>query len=85
MLHALASVGPADARLVELLNLPDLPDPVLHAEALGLLRAHPAMDMAKADTRRWAEAARTEIQGLPEVPARAAFEALCEFVVERTG
>ena len=23
--------------------------------------------------------------GLPDVPARAAFEALCEFVVERTG
>jgi heptaprenyl diphosphate synthase len=85
MLHALRSVGPADARLVELLSLPDLSDPVLHAEALGLLRAHPAMDMAKADTRRWAEAARTEILGLPEVPARAAFEALCEFVVERTG
>ncbi len=85
MLHALRSVGPADARLVELLNRPDLSDPVVHAEALGLLRAHPAMDMAKADTRRWAEAARTEILGLPEVPARAAFEALCEFVVERTG
>jgi heptaprenyl diphosphate synthase len=85
MLHALRSVGPADARLVELLNLPDLADPALHAEALGLLRAHPAMDMAKTDTRRWAEVARTEILGLPDVPARAAFEALCEFVVERTG
>ncbi len=85
MLHALRSVGSADARLVELLNLPDLSDPALHAEALGLLRAHPAMDMAKADTRHWAEAARTEILGLPDVPARAAFEALCEFVVERTG
>jgi heptaprenyl diphosphate synthase len=57
----------------------------LHAEALGLLRGHPAMEMAKADTRRWAELARTQILGLPDVPARAAFEALCEFVVERTG
>jgi heptaprenyl diphosphate synthase len=85
MLYALRSAGPGDARLVELLNMPDLSDPVLHAEALGLLRAHPAMEMAKADTRRWAEAARTEILGLPDVPARAAFEALCEFVVERTG
>jgi heptaprenyl diphosphate synthase len=85
MLYALRSAGPADARLVELLNLPDLSDPALHAEALGLLRPHPAMEMAKADTRRWAELARTEILGLPDVPARAAFEGLCEFVVERTG
>lgn len=85
MLHALRSAGPADARLVELLNMPDLSDPLLHAEALGLLRAHPAMEMARADTRRWAEVARAEIRELPDVPARAAFEALCEFVVERTG
>ncbi len=85
ILHALRSAGPGDARLVELLSLPDLADPQLHAEALGLLRGHPAMDMAKVDTRRWAELARTQILGLPDVPARAAFEALCEFVVERTG
>jgi heptaprenyl diphosphate synthase len=85
ILHALRSAGPGDARLVELLSMPDLADPQLHAEALGLLRGHPAMDMAKADTRRWAELARTQILGLPDVPARAAFEALCEFVVERTG
>lgn len=85
MLHALRSAGPADARLVELLNMPDLSDPLLHAEALALLRAHPAMEMARADTRRWAEVARAEIKELPDVPARAAFEALCEFVVERTG
>jgi heptaprenyl diphosphate synthase len=85
MLHALRSAGPGDERLVELLNLPDLSDPALHAEALGLLRAHPAMDKAWADTRQWAELARTEILALPDVPARAAFEALCEFVVGRTG
>jgi heptaprenyl diphosphate synthase len=85
MLHALRTSGPDDGRLVELLNMPDLSDPALHAEALRLLRGHPAMEKAKADTRQWAEAARTEILGLPDVPARAAFEALCEFVVERTG
>jgi heptaprenyl diphosphate synthase len=85
MLHALRSAGPADARLVELLSMPDLSDPLLHAEALALLRAHPAMAMARSDTRRWAEVARAEIRELPDVPARAAFEALCEFVVERTG
>jgi heptaprenyl diphosphate synthase len=85
MLHALRTARPTDARLVELLSLPDLADPELHAEALALLRAHPAMDAAKADTGSWAELARAEILCLPDVPARAAFEALCEFVVERTG
>jgi heptaprenyl diphosphate synthase len=85
VLHALRSAGPGDARLVQLLSLGELTDPVLHAEALGLLRAHPAMQMARADLRRWSDAAREEILALPDVPARAAFEALCEFVVERTG
>jgi heptaprenyl diphosphate synthase len=85
MLHALRVAGPADARLVELLNMGELADPVLHAEALTLLRAHPAMELARADTRQWAERARAEILRLPDVPARAAFEGLCEYVVERTG
>jgi heptaprenyl diphosphate synthase len=85
MLYALRSADPHDGRLSELLSLPDLADAVLHAEALSLLRAHPAMEMAKADTREWAELARGEILGLPDVPARAAFEALCEYVAERTG
>jgi heptaprenyl diphosphate synthase len=84
VLHALRSAGPADARLVELLGA-ELTDPVLHAEALALLRAHPAMNMARADLRQWADLARHEILALPDVPARAAFEALCAFVVERTG
>jgi heptaprenyl diphosphate synthase len=85
MLHALRSAGPGDARLAELLSRGELTDPALHAEALALLRAHPAMEMARSDTRRWALTARDEILALPDVPARAAFEALCEFVVERTG
>jgi heptaprenyl diphosphate synthase len=70
---------------VELLSRGELTDPQLHAEALTLLRPHPAMELARADTRRWAQTAREEILSLPDVPARAAFEALCEFVVERTG
>jgi len=85
MLHALRSAGPGDARLVELLNRGELTDPALHAEALALLRAHPAMEMARVETRRWAQKARQEILALPDVPARAAFDGLCEFVVERTG
>jgi heptaprenyl diphosphate synthase len=85
MLHALRSAGPGDQRLVELLSRGELTDPQLHAEALTLLRGHRAMELARADTRRWAETAREEILALPDVAARAAFEALCEFVVERTG
>ncbi|HEY2505762.1 MAG TPA: polyprenyl synthetase family protein [Streptosporangiaceae bacterium] len=85
MLYALRKAEPDDARLLELLALPDLTDPGLHAEALTLLRAHPAMAEARAETKRWAEQARAEILGLPDVPARAAFESLCEFVVARTG
>jgi heptaprenyl diphosphate synthase len=84
MLHALRSSRPSDARLVALLRSGELADPALHAEALALLRTHPAMEMARADARRWAGIARDEILALPDVPARAAFEALCEFVVERT-
>jgi heptaprenyl diphosphate synthase len=85
MLHALRSARPSDARLVELLSSGKVTDPGLHAEALALLRAHPAMELARADLRHWARVARDEIMALPDVPARAAFEGLCDFVVERTG
>ncbi len=85
VLHALGSGRPGDARLKDLLVSADLTDPGLHAEALGLLRANPAMAEARADLRHWAAVAREQIAGLPDVPARAAFEGLCDYVVERTG
>jgi geranylgeranyl pyrophosphate synthase len=85
VLHALRSTDPQDGRLHELLRSADLTDPLLHAEALALLRAHPAMEAARADLRQWAGTARDQIAGLPGVPARLAFEALCDFVVQRTG
>ncbi len=85
VLHALRSSRPGDARLRELLESADLTDEALHAEALGLLRNHPAMQQARADLRRWADLAREQIAGLPDVPARAAFEGLCDYVVDRTG
>jgi heptaprenyl diphosphate synthase len=94
VLHALAppAAGPpaagspvaGDARLRELLSQDGLTDDSEHAEALALLRAHPAMDAARADLRRWSDAARAEIAGLSDVPARRAFEVMCDFVVERT-
>jgi heptaprenyl diphosphate synthase len=85
MLHALRSSRPQDARLVELLRSGELTDQARHAEALALLRAHPAMQTARDDLRYWSQVARKEILALPDVPARSAFEALCDFVVERTG
>jgi heptaprenyl diphosphate synthase len=94
VLHALAPAthGPpapgspaaGDARLRELLSREGLTDDSEHAEALALLRAHPAMDAARSDLRRWSDAARNEIAGLPDVPARRAFEIMCDFVMERT-
>jgi heptaprenyl diphosphate synthase len=85
VLYALGSSRPEDARLRDLLASADLTDPGLHAEALGLLRVNPAMAEAQADLRRWAAVAREQISGLPDIPARAAFESLCDYVVERTG
>jgi heptaprenyl diphosphate synthase len=81
---ATGSPGAGDARLRELLARDGLTDDVEHAEALALLRGHPAMDAARADLRRWSDAARSEIAGLPDIPARHAFEVMCDFVVERT-
>jgi heptaprenyl diphosphate synthase len=85
VLHALRAAGPGDERLRELLLGADLTDESLHAEALRLLRSHPAMEAARADLRSWVKVARDEISALPDVPARAAFEALCDYVVDRTG
>jgi len=73
-----------DARLRELLSRDGLTDDAEHAEALALLRSHPAMEAARADLRRWSDAARGEVAGLPDIPARRAFEIMCDFVMERT-
>jgi heptaprenyl diphosphate synthase len=86
VLYALRSADPADARLHSLINDPaGLADEELLAETLTLLRAHQGMADARADVLSWANEARTEIMALPDVPARAAFLAMCDFVVKRTG
>ncbi len=82
-LLALASPDPADGRLRELLAGP-LPDDTDHAEALGLLLAHPAVDQARMEALRWADAARETLAPLPDIPARRALERLCDFVVDRS-
>ncbi|HEX6470575.1 MAG TPA: polyprenyl synthetase family protein [Streptosporangiaceae bacterium] len=83
VLHALRSSDATDARLRELLTS-DLSDDARHAEALALLRAHPAMDHARADLRRWVDDARAELATLPDAPAKDAFIALCDYVLTRT-
>jgi heptaprenyl diphosphate synthase len=78
-----SSRAPADQRLLALLDS-DLTDDALHAEALALLRAHPAMQAASDDLRRVADDARSVLAPLPAGPVRAALESLCDSVVTRT-
>jgi len=83
-LLALASGDPADAHLQRLLTS-DLGDDARHAEALALLRGSAAVDAARAYVARRADDARADLTGLPDIPARAALEALCDLVVTRSG
>jgi heptaprenyl diphosphate synthase len=80
-----AAPSAADTRLRWLLGEADLADEALLAETLSLLRGHPALEESRADVLTWAQGARNEIMALPDVPARAAFLALCDFVEKRTG
>ena len=82
VLLALRSTDPADVRLRSLLSKP-LVDDAEHAEALTLIRVHPAMDEARAYVRAESNAARALLDKLPEQPARAALEALCDAVATR--
>jgi geranylgeranyl pyrophosphate synthase len=85
VLHALRAPGPGGERLTELLTAADLTDDALHAEALALLRAHPAMAAARTDLRSWAKIAQDQITALPARPVRDAFETLCDYLMVRTG
>ena len=82
-LIALASEDPVDARLQELLSRP-LPDDAEHAEALALLRAHPAVMEARKEAHGWSDSAREVLDGLPAGPARDVLALLCDYVVSRT-
>ena len=80
-----ADPSATDVRLRWLLDEADLTDEALLAEALTLLRGHPAMKESRADVLNWVHEARVSISALPDGPARAAFLALCDFVEKRTG
>jgi heptaprenyl diphosphate synthase len=83
VLMARAAADPADARLVELLD-GDLDDDERLAEALGLLRAHPALDEARAYVVARAAEAKALLVALPEGPVRSALEAFADVVAVRS-
>jgi len=88
------SIDPADDHLKELISSgSDLRDDALHAEALGLLRVHPAMHEARERTNAMAREAQELLtplaSGFPaDSPAHdsiTALSALVESVVNRAG
>jgi len=83
VLHARRSTDPLDARLLELLDA-DLSDDARHRETLTLLRAHSAIKATRADVERWVADARETLRPLPDVPAKRALDAMCDFVVARS-
>ncbi|WP_420846305.1 polyprenyl synthetase family protein [Nocardioides ferulae] len=83
VLMARAAADPADARLFELLD-GDLSDDGRHAEALDLLRKHPAMDEARAYVVARAQEAKDRLTVLPEGPVRSALEAFADIVAVRS-
>jgi heptaprenyl diphosphate synthase len=83
VLLALRSTDPADDRLLELLRKP-LEDDDEHAEALGLLRKHPAMDQARAYVLALAQEATAALDGLEDGPVREALVAFADLIATRT-
>ncbi len=83
VLMALASDDPGDARLHELLGAP-ITDEGEVAEALGLLRAHPAMAEARAYVVGQAAEAKALLDVLPQGPVREALEAFADVVAVRS-
>jgi heptaprenyl diphosphate synthase len=83
VLMARRSTAPEDARLLELLD-GELTDDDLHAEALDLLRKHPAMDEARRYVLDRAREAQDLLKVLPEGPVRDALDAFAVLIATRT-
>ena len=82
VLLARRAARPEDAQLLDLLG-GDLAADADLAEALRLLRAHPAVAQAQDEVRRWAEDARDVLAPLPDSAPKDALAALCDRVVGR--
>jgi heptaprenyl diphosphate synthase len=83
VLMARASARPEDSRLLQLLDS-DLSADGLHAEALTLLRTHPAMDEARAYVVARAQEAKSLLAALPPGPVRGALESFADIVATRS-
>ena len=83
ILLARRSTDPSDARLLALLDADLSADDDL-SEALGLMRAHPAMVEARQEILRRAEVARAHLAPLPDGTAKQALAALCDGVISRS-
>jgi heptaprenyl diphosphate synthase len=83
VLIARKSEDPADARLLELLG-GDLTDDALHAEALTLLRVHPAMAAARDYVATEANDAKRLLMALPDGSVRTALETFADVVANRS-
>ena len=84
VLLALEGTDPEGARLRELVS-GALPDDAEHAEALALLRAHPALTVARSRLEAYVAQARDVARDLPAGPSRDALQTLADLVLERTG
>ena len=82
VLLARRSTDPADVELVRLLSGP-ITDDADVARALDALRAHPAMEEARAFVQAEADAARALLDKLPDTSARAALNAICDTLATR--
>ena len=85
VLRVRASQDPRDARLLELLASDLSHDDAGVEEALGLLRAHPALEQARRETYAVAREAQAVLGPLPDSDAKSALEALAISVVQRVG
>jgi heptaprenyl diphosphate synthase len=83
VLFAQRSTDPADDRLLELLAAP-LTDDSDHAEALALLRAHPAMGEARDYVAGLAGEAKQLLKVLPEGPVREALDTFADAIAVRS-
>jgi len=84
VLYVLAGTDPAEARLRELVSGPITDDADL-LEALRLLRVSPGLQRARATLADFAAGARAAIEKIDSPRVSAAFGALVDHVVSRTG
>jgi heptaprenyl diphosphate synthase len=83
VMFARRSKDPADARLLELLRGP-FDDDVRLTETLELLRAHPAMEEARAYVRQLAADATAALTPIDEGPVKDALVSFADHIANRT-